>query len=40
MCVWWSHVFFLIGNKTFIEKIEHHKNVHDGDHSKQETDTI
>jgi len=23
-----------------LKKIEHHKNVHDGDHSKQETDTI
>ena len=29
--------FFLIGNKTFIEKTEHH--VHDGEHSKQETNT-
>ena len=28
--------FFLIGNKTFIEKTEH---VHDGEHSKQETNT-
>ena len=28
---------FLIGNKTFIEKTEHH--VHDGEHTKQETNT-
>ena len=30
--------FFLIGNKTFIEKIEHH--VHDSEHYEQETDTV
>ena len=29
--------FFLIGNRTFIEKIEHH--VHDGEHYEQEVDT-
>ena len=29
--------FFPIGNKTFIEKIEH--NVHDGEHFEQEADT-
>ena len=31
-------VSFFIGNKTFIEKTEHH--VHNGEHSKQETNTI
>ena len=29
--------FFSIGNKTFIEKIEHH--VHDSEHFEQEADT-
>lgn len=29
--------FFGIGNKTFIEKTEHH--VHDGEHSEQGTNT-
>ena len=31
-------VSFLIGHKTFIEKTEHH--VHNGEHTKQETNTI
>jgi len=31
-------VSFFIGNKTFIEKTEHH--VHNGEQSKQETNTI
>ena len=33
-----KQILFLIGNKTFIEKIEHH--VHNGEHSEQETNTI
>ena len=28
------YIYILIGNKTFIQKIEHH--VHDGEHSDQE----
>ena len=33
----WNPFFFCIGNKTFIEKIEHY--VHKGEHSEQETNT-